>query len=131
VTVRTVQFNDRRIAIEERWSNRKDDFARLGAQVDGARIVDAFLADLRELRESEDGDRLTLSVAASISGYSKDHLARLIRRGILPNSGRKNRPLLMRKHVPKKPNNSLARATDSGYDAVADARALRERQGER
>jgi hypothetical protein len=129
--VRSPELTDRRIAIEERWSSRKTDFLLLGVLVDGARMIDAFLADLRDLRETEDDERVTLSVAAAISGYSKDHLARLIRKGILPNSGRRHRPLLLRKHVPKKPNTSLARATNSTYDALADARSLRERQGER
>lgn len=127
----TVQNQRCGSTIEQRWSERRDHYARLGVLVDGARIVDDFLLDLQTLRETEAETLLSLAAAAKISGYSTEHLARLVRQGILPNSGRKGRPLIARKDLPRKANSSLARGENSTYSAHADARSLRERQGER
>lgn len=120
-----------RSGIEKRWSSRREEYARFRVQVDGAKIVDEFLADLQKVRETENEELLSLGVAAQISGYSRDHLARLIRQGTVVNSGRKNRPLVKRKHLPKRAISSLARGVGSRYDPTADARSLMSRQGER
>lgn len=50
-----------------------------------------------------DEETLTLSEAAERSGYSADHLSRLIRHGKLPNAGRKGAPRIRRADVPTKP----------------------------
>lgn len=45
---------------------------------------------------------LSLHSAAQESGYSVDHLGRLLREGKIPNSGRKAKPLIRRRDLPAK-----------------------------
>ena len=45
---------------------------------------------------------LSLVEAASESGYSADHLGRLVRDGKIPNAGRPGAPRIARKHLPRK-----------------------------
>jgi hypothetical protein len=46
---------------------------------------------------------LSLEQAAAESGYSVDHLSRLIRQGRIENAGRKNAPGVARSDLPRKP----------------------------
>lgn len=45
---------------------------------------------------------LSLHRAAQESGYSVDHLGRLLREGKIPNAGRKAKPLIRRRDLPTK-----------------------------
>jgi len=45
---------------------------------------------------------LSLHSAAQESGYSVNHLGRLLREGKIPNSGRKAKPLIRRRDLPAK-----------------------------
>ena len=117
--------------LQQRWSTRREEFARLGAQVDGAKVIDAFLADLAETSRDEADQLLSIREAARLSGYSVEHLARSVRRGRIPNSGRKNKPLIRRNDLPQKVRCLLARGDNEPYDVIADARSLMSRQGGR
>jgi hypothetical protein len=111
--------------IIDRWTNRRDELRRLRAAVDGAAICEEILADLEALQRSAAEGILTLASAAAVSGYSVDHLARLLREGKLPNKGRKGAPRICIADLPKRPSASLARNRPTRYDPDADARALR------
>lgn len=117
--------------LQQRWAERREEFSRLGAQVDGAKVVDAFLCDLSLTSQSEAEELLPISRAAKLSGYSREHLARCVREGRIRNSGRKHKPLIRREDLPRKPTNALAIGKSAPYDAIADARSLMSRQGER
>ena len=52
-------------------------------------------------------EALMLEEAEAESGYSKSHLRRLIREGVVPNSGTENRPRILRKNLPKKPGHGV------------------------
>jgi hypothetical protein len=54
------------------------------------------------VREGED-DLLDLQEAATESGYSADHLSRLLRAGKLPQAGKRNAPKIRRRDLPRKP----------------------------
>lgn len=110
------------------WSARQMECVRLAAHVDGAKVIAAFLEDFDSVTVAEGEEALSLTEAARISGYSTDHLARLLREGKIPNSGQKHRPRINRKDLPEKRNFSLATASDSRYDPAADARSLRSRR---
>src|SRR5437899_12176790 len=84
-----------------RWRARRDELARLGAHVDGAKLCDEVLADFDAVIATEDNERITLQGAAERSGYDKDHLRRLVRGGSLP-AARGGRGLLL--GVPDPPN---------------------------
>jgi hypothetical protein len=106
-----------------RWRARRDELARLGAQVDGAKLCDEVLADVDALLTSQDEALLGLQEAAARSGYSADHLRRLHRLGKLP-ARRDGRRLFFRAgDLPRKTSIVDVRPL-RGYDPIADARRV-------
>lgn len=85
-----------------RWQARRAEWKRFGVHVEGAVLADEVLADLALLERSEGDEILSLAAASSESGYSKDHLARLIRQGTIANAGRPNAPRVRRRDLPRK-----------------------------
>ena len=105
-----------------RWRARRDELARLGAQVDGAKFCDEVLADVEAMLTSEDEALLGLREAAVRSGYSADHLRRLHRLGKLP-ARRDGRRLFFRAgDLPRKLVDEAH--LRQAYDPVADARQV-------
>jgi hypothetical protein len=51
-------------------------------------------------------EELSLQPAAVESGYSSEHLGRLVREGAVPNAGRPNAPRIRRCDLPRKPGRS-------------------------
>ncbi len=103
-----------------RWRTRLNEWARVGALVDGARVCEDVLQDFEAVTRAEDDAELSLSEAAAESGYSADHLRRLHRLGKLP-AYRKGRNLFFRSgDLPRKPTAPRL----SRYDPVADARRV-------
>src|SRR6266566_10025867 len=103
-----------------RWRTRQNEWARIGALVDGARVCEDVLQDFEAVTRAEDDAELGLSEAAAESGYSGDHLRRLHRLGKLP-AYRKGRSLFFRSgDLPRKP--TPARFVP--YDPVVDARRV-------
>ena len=103
-----------------RWRTRLNEWARVGALVDGARVCEDVLQDFEAVTRAEDDAELSLSEAAAESGYSSDHLRRLHRLGKLP-AYRKGRNLFFRSgDLPRKPT----APTSSPYDPGADARRV-------
>jgi hypothetical protein len=106
-----------------RWRGRRDELARLGAHVDGAKLCDELLADVEAMLTSEDEALLGLHEAAARSGYSTDHLRRLHRLGRLP-ARRDGRRLFFRAgDLPRKSNVVDVRPLHA-YDPIADARRV-------
>jgi len=91
-----------RATFRARWHTTCEELRQAGALVDGAKLLDRVLADFDAMSASEDAETLTLAEAAPESGYSRDHLARLVRAGALPNAGRRGAPRLRRKDLPRK-----------------------------
>jgi hypothetical protein len=84
----------------------------------------------RALHEQAE-ERLTLAEASARSGYSQDHLARLIREGRLPNAGRPHAPRIRAADLPRRQsrqNNVVVSKGSRVYDPVADARAIGSRR---
>lgn len=75
------------------------------------------------IREHAD-ELLTLAQAALRSGYSSEHLARLLREGRLPNAGRRGSPRIRAGDLPVRPPRTVAAPGTRTYDPVADARAI-------
>jgi len=96
--------------------------------VDGASLIEAFLADLDALGDAEAEEVMTIAQAAARSGYSTDHLSRLIREGKLANYGRKGAPRIRHADLPVRPGGHIARIPDRAYDPNTDARSLRVRR---
>ena len=73
---------------------------------------------------------LTLQQAAAESGYSRDHLRRLIDEGTIPNaSGAEGSRAILRKNLPKKPGHGVAAVRPTGASSrVQAARAVAGRE---
>ena len=56
--------------------------------------------ELEAALQREQEELLNLTQAAKVSGYSDDHLGRLVKDGIIPNAGRPGAPLIRRGNVP-------------------------------
>jgi hypothetical protein len=106
-----------------RWQARRADWKRFGVHVEGAVLADEVLADLALLEQSEGDEILSLAAASSVSGYSRDHLARLIRQGTIPNAGRPNAPRVRRRDLPRKIV-GLQSADESGISRAQIARSV-------
>jgi hypothetical protein len=100
------------------------------AMVDGAELCEALLADLDASVAQTSEEPLTLREAAAESGYSVDHLGRLIREGKLPNVGRAHAPKIRRRDLPRKTPRQLASPASDSYDPNTDARFLLARRGD-
>jgi hypothetical protein len=91
-----------RAGLRDRWQRRRDEFATVDASVNAAKLLDIVLADLDAVFACESDEAVTLREAARDSGYSRDHLARLVRSGVIPNAGRPNAPRIRRVDLPQK-----------------------------
>ncbi len=111
-------------AFRARWLARRDELRRLHALVDGALLCDELLAELDRLKDDTAHEPLTLQRAAVESGYSPDHLGRLLREGKLANAGRPNAPRIRRGDLPAKARRAVASGSVRAYDPAADARSL-------
>ena len=95
------QHNPAPSELPDEWRALAAQQRRLGAESQ-ARILD-FCADELAAALARAGDELlSLARAAHESGYTADHLARMVRQGKIPNSGRKSKPLIRRRDLPKK-----------------------------
>ncbi len=103
-----------------RWAARRDELRRLSAMVDGATLLDEVLVDLEDAAAAE--PLVSLTAAAPLTGYTPDHLSRLIRKGSLTNYGKKGSPRVNVSECPKKAK--LATGIGHAYDVDADARSL-------
>lgn len=105
------------------WEQRRDGYERVGALVNGAKLIDEFIADLLDSARTEANRVLTLKAASEESGYSVDHLARLVREGQVPNAGRVNAPRIRAQDLPRRPKR-FAQSSKASYDVMTDARSL-------
>jgi len=111
-------------ALRERWIARREELRRFHALVDGAVLCDELLSELDRLTDAAENEALSLTRAAAESGYSVDHLGRLVREGKLANLGRPNAPKVRRADLPRKPSRQLASPLAGSYNPSTDARSL-------
>ena len=111
----------------DHWQARRDELDTLGAQVTAAALFDEILADIRLLLQGQGEELLNLTQAAEVSGYTADHLGRLVRSGTIPNQARFRAPKIRRADVPIRPGR-IANGPAKAYDPLADARKLGSRQ---
>ena len=112
-----------REGIVQKYERRRVEFDSLNALVNGAALCGEVLNDLGLVWDQEDEATLTLAEAAEVSGYSADHLRRLVREERLQCRRVGKRLFFRSGDLPRK-----ARQVDPGpvlaYDPVADARRV-------
>jgi hypothetical protein len=83
-----------------------EEFDRLGAMVPAGKLVRALLDDLAALATTDDEEVLSMPEASAYSGYSEDHLARLVKQGklaTLREPGSRGRYAFRKADLPQKP----------------------------
>src|SRR5581483_11980447 len=86
-----------------RWRERAGALRTWGGSEGAARAWETAAAELEAALRAARDELLTLEAAATESGYSADHLGRLLRAGKLPNAGRPHAPRIRRGDLPRKP----------------------------
>jgi hypothetical protein len=89
--------------VVDRWRSEQRHLAQLGAQVDAASLIGQILDDVEGSTVADANEELSLPSAAAESGYSSNHLSRLVRDGRIPNAGRPGAPRIRRADLPRKP----------------------------
>ncbi len=90
-------------ALVQDWRARASKLRDWASANEAARAWEAAAAELEAAIRAEEHELLNLQQAADRSGYSPDHLGRLVREGRLPNSGRANAPRIRAGDLPRKP----------------------------
>lgn len=85
-----------------RWRSRCHELRQVGALVNAAALLEEVLADVNAVMAAETEHLLNLQQAARESGYSAEHLGRLVREGRIPNAGRPNAPRIRLRDLPRK-----------------------------
>jgi len=83
------------------WRGKAKALRRYGSET-AALVLDLCAEDLETTIRDRDETTLSLVEAARESGYSREHLGRLVRDGKIPNAGRLNAPRIARIHLPRK-----------------------------
>lgn len=111
-------------ALAVEWRTRASDLRGWGAG-GNADTLERAANELDAALRGAETEPLTLAQAARESGYSTDHLARLIRQGKLANVGRDRAPRVRRADLPRKtsdgsaPRLAAATAGDASLSAIA------------
>ncbi len=94
-------MTDTLLTLHTRWRQKARLFREHGHEAT-ARAYEACSSELETALHTDADDLLNLQEAARESGYSADHLGRLIREGKIPNAGRRNAPRVRRRDLPKR-----------------------------
>ena len=83
------------------WRRHAKALRRYGGETP-ATALESCAADLEATLVERDETTFSLVEAATESGYSADHLGRLVRDGKIPNAGRPGAPRIARTDLPRK-----------------------------
>ena len=83
------------------WRTQAKALRRYGGETPAV-ALESCAAELEATLRERDETTLSLTEAARESGYSADHLGRLVRDGKIPNTGRPGAPRIARSHLPRK-----------------------------
>lgn len=99
----TIDYAEQLIA---EWRQRADRYEADGA--DGlAKQLRNNAKELEDARNAALGEPLTLTAAATLSGYTTSRLKQLLRAGTIPNAGTKGAPRIRRSDVPRRPGHGI------------------------
>lgn len=86
-----------------KWERKAAEFQALAANVDAAAMCQLFVADLQALAAESRDDWILIGQAPAFSGYSKQHIRRLIQSGQLPAEGEGRARRVLLRALPRKP----------------------------
>lgn len=98
--------------LHTRWRKKAELFRQHGHEAT-ARAYELCSSELEAALGAKEGELLDLQEAAKASGYSPDHLGRLLREGKIPNAGRRHAPRIRRGDLPKRPDTNGDRSDGS------------------
>ena len=112
--------------LPQAWRASASELRRFGA-VGQACTLEQCADDLDEAWRDWQQEPLTLEEASEKSGYSADHLGRLVRDGKIPNAGRSGAPRIARRNLPAK-SHRMARGvaevpeqSDSSFEQIVQS----------
>lgn len=85
--------------------------------------------ELEAALHTQQNEALAINEAALESGYSAEYLRRLVRSNPGLNAGKKRKPLILRRDLPRRTRSALAGASTVMYSVEADAQSLMSRRG--
>ena len=88
-------------ALPATWRRQAKALRRYGGETPAV-ALESCAAELEATLRERDETILSVTEAARESGYSTDHLGRLVRDGKIPNAGRPGAPRIARRHLPRK-----------------------------
>ena len=87
--------------LPDTWRTQAKTLREYGGETPAV-ALESCAAQLEAALRWRDETTLNLTEAARESGYSTDHLGRLVRGGKIPNAGRPGAPRIARRHLPRK-----------------------------
>jgi hypothetical protein len=116
------------------WRSRAGKLREWAAAEEAAKAWEEAARELEAVLAAEEQELLNLQQASELSGYTPDHLGRLVREGKLPNSGRINAPRIRVGDLPRKSRQTsaeaVARHTSQAKEFIARALLNAARGGE-
>lgn len=116
-----MKIDDTLLALHGRWRQKAELFRQHGHEAT-ARAYELCSTELEEALCAGEDELLDLQEAAKASGYSADHLGRLLREGRIPNAGRRHAPRIRRGDLPKRPDTTPLRPEQSRATLQAGTR---------
>lgn len=99
-------------ALVKQWRAEAETLNRRGADA-SASALSSCADDLERCLDEQELEPLTLAEASELSGYSRDHLGRLIAEGTIPNAGERYAPRIRRRDLPRKPGHAAGPAPEA------------------
>ncbi len=88
--------------LSRKWLDEVAVLRRRGAEAQAV-AIESCISDLEQFAEEWRLQSLTVKEAAAESGYTSDHLSRLLTEELIENAGVKGRPRIRRCDLPSKP----------------------------
>ena len=104
------------------WRDEADTLRRRGASAQAV-ALESCADELERALRDRDNELLNLTEAARLSGYSSEHLGRMVRNGVIPNAGRPNAPRIRHSDLPRKvglpPGDKPMHIADTSKEQIA------------
>jgi len=104
------------------WREEAETLLRRGATAQAV-LLESCADELERALRERDNEVLNLTEAARLSGYSSEHLGRMVRDGVIPNAGRPNAPRIRHGDLPRKvglpPDHEPVHIADTSRSQIA------------